>query len=330
LRTRATRSAAASSRRRATLGDFRARYATYRTDPHLQEAHRLLPWSVTIDDNEIDNDLWNNPDPAAIERRTAGYQAFWENMPLSPAQRPVGNTMPGSFRRLRYGNLATFHMIDSRQFRTQPPTAACAPADRPDGYCPDVLDPNSSILGDAQEAWLLDGLSTADTTWNVLGNQFAFTQRDGDGRLEPSEERDLGGGWDRYVADRQTILDHLQAEDIRNLVIVTGDSHRNWVLDTPPDHRTWDAAVAPVCTEFMVTSVTSGGEREPNPQYRPLRATPHCLYRDNSHGYGLVTVAPDEWRTDYRAVSTIWAPTSTVETLSSWTVRPDQPGAIPA
>ena len=317
----------APPRRCETLGDFRARYATYKTDPHLQEAHRLLPWSVTIDDNEIENDLWNDPDPAAVERRRAGYQAYWENMPLSPAQRPVGATMPGSFRRLRYGTLATFHMIDSRQFRTQPPTAVCAPEERPDGYCPDVLDPASSILGDEQEAWLLDGLSSSGTTWNVLGNQFAFTQRDADGRLLPPEERDLGGGWDRYVADRQTILDHLVANDIRNLVIVTGDSHRNWVLDTPRDYRTWDATVPPVCTEFMVTSITSGGERNPDPRYAPQKSTPHLLYRDQSHGYGLTRLTRDEMRTDYRAVSTIWAPTSTVDTISSWVVRPDRPGA---
>lgn len=320
----------APPRRCETLGDFRARYATYHTDPHLQEAHRLLPWSVTIDDNEIQNDFWADPDPAAVERAGAGYQAFWENMPLSAAQRPRGASLPGSYRRLDYGDLATFHMIDSRQYRTKPPLAVCSPADRPDGYCPDTLDPNSSVLGDAQEAWLLDGLSAAATTWNVLGNQFAFTQRDGDGRLDPPESRDLGGGWDRYVADRQTILDHVRTRDIRNLVIVTGDSHRNWVLNTPRDYRTWDAAVPPVCTEFMVTSITSGGERDPKPSHRPQASTPHLLYRDQSHGYGLVTLSPSEWRTDYRAVSTIWAPSSSVSTISSWTVRPDQPGANPA
>ncbi len=317
----------APARRCETLGDYRARYATYRTDPHLQEAHRVLPWSVTIDDNEVENDLWDEPDPTAAARRAIGFQAFWENMPLSMAQRPVGTTMPGSHRRLGHGRLATFHMIDSRQHRSQPPAAACAPAERPDGYCPDQLDPESTVLGDEQEAWLLDGLSRSTTRWNVLGNQFAFTQRDSDGRLLPPERRDLGGGWDRYVADRQTILDHLVAEDIRNLVIVTGDSHRNWVLDTPRDFRTWDRAVPPVATELMVTSITSGGERDPRPRYDFQRSTPHLRYQDSSHGYALCTVTPDEWRADFRAVSTIWAPTADVSTISSWVIHPDRPGA---
>ncbi len=30
-------------------------YAGYRSDPHLQEMHRICPWLVTWDDHEVQN-----------------------------------------------------------------------------------------------------------------------------------------------------------------------------------------------------------------------------------------------------------------------------------
>ena len=39
-----------------TLERYRLQHALYKTDPDLQEAHRLFPWMVTWDDHEVDND----------------------------------------------------------------------------------------------------------------------------------------------------------------------------------------------------------------------------------------------------------------------------------
>ncbi len=39
-----------------SLPEYRARYATYRQDPHLQAAHAAAPWMVTWDDHEVQND----------------------------------------------------------------------------------------------------------------------------------------------------------------------------------------------------------------------------------------------------------------------------------
>jgi alkaline phosphatase D len=41
-----------------TLSDYRARYAQYRRDPDLQEAHRQHPWIIVWDDHESTNDSW--------------------------------------------------------------------------------------------------------------------------------------------------------------------------------------------------------------------------------------------------------------------------------
>ena len=38
-----------------TLVDYRNRHALYKTDPDLQRLHAAVPWLVTWDDHEVDN-----------------------------------------------------------------------------------------------------------------------------------------------------------------------------------------------------------------------------------------------------------------------------------
>ena len=65
--------------------EYRNRHAQYRTDPDLQRMHALVPWLVTWDDHEVDNDYANDQsehlDPQFLIRRAAAYQAYYEHMP---------------------------------------------------------------------------------------------------------------------------------------------------------------------------------------------------------------------------------------------------------
>jgi len=45
-----------------SLAEYRSRYAQYKTDPLLQEAHHAAPWIVTWDDHEVSNDYGNDRD----------------------------------------------------------------------------------------------------------------------------------------------------------------------------------------------------------------------------------------------------------------------------
>lgn len=312
-----------------SLADYRIRYGQYKSEPELQAAHAAFPWIVTMDDHEVSNNWWDDESPDQLARRANAFQAFWENLPLRTSSMPSGPDM-ALYRRLTYGNLATFNVLDTRQYRDQQVRACAAEERTAEGYCPEQLDPQRTILGADQERWLLDGLGSSTTSWNVLANQGFFTQRDRD--FEPGlRNRDFNlEQWDGYVADRQTILDHLQARDIKNMVVTTGDSHKNWVLNTPPSYLDWDADTPPVATDFMVTSVTSGGERPLDQVYNPEPDTPHLLYRDASHGYAVAILTPDLWRTDYRSVSTVEVPQSDISTLTSWVVENGRPGALQA
>lgn len=77
-----------------TLGDYRLRYAQYRTDPDLQAAQAAAPWLVVFDDHEVANNWADEtpeiPQPDFRERRAAGLQAYYENMPLRSSARPTG------------------------------------------------------------------------------------------------------------------------------------------------------------------------------------------------------------------------------------------------
>jgi alkaline phosphatase D len=108
-----------------TLADYRQRYAQYKTDPDLQAAHLIAPWVVAPDDHEVEDNyagLARADDYPHLTtgqfraRRAAAYRAYYENMPLRPANSAHGAGM-ALYRRIRWGRLATFHMLDTRQFR---------------------------------------------------------------------------------------------------------------------------------------------------------------------------------------------------------------------
>lgn len=311
-----------------TLDDFRLRYALYKTDPTLQEAHAALPWMIMEDDHDVRNnyggtwDRYGDSRDDVLVRRANAYRAQWEHAPLRQAQFPQGPDYP-LYRRFSYGDLATVSILDERQFRSDPPTG-CDVGETDGGYCPSQLDPSRSMLGAEQLGWVLDGLSRSRTHWNVIGNPVFFTQRDHD--PDPEVRSFNVDTWDGFVADRQKILDHIVEHKIDNMVLVTGDSHQNWVQNTPPNFRDWDAR--PVATEYLGTSITSGGERTPVELYHPDPVqNPQLLFENNGHGYLACTLTKDLWQTDYRVVDTVAAPTSPIRTMCRWATENRNPGA---
>ncbi len=110
-----------------SLDDYRNRYAQYRSDHDLLAMHAAVPWIVTWDDHEVENN-YAGPHPEDLKvsqedflkRRAQAYQAYYENMPLRRSTLPHGPDMP-LYRRLPYGQLADFLVLDTRQYRTDQP-----------------------------------------------------------------------------------------------------------------------------------------------------------------------------------------------------------------
>jgi alkaline phosphatase D len=53
------------------------------------------------------------PTAAFLARRAAAFQAYWEHMPLRSAQQPSGTAIR-IYRRIRFGGLADFYVLDTR------------------------------------------------------------------------------------------------------------------------------------------------------------------------------------------------------------------------
>ena len=312
-----------------TLEDYRTRHAQYKMDPALQAAHAEFPWLMTWDDHEF----WNNyadldlepdqPIETVAQRRAAAYLAYWEHSPLPRSRKPVDQNMP-VYRRSSWGDLALFHVLDTRQHRSD--QVSCTRAQRlTNGYCPAALDPARAILGEEQRTWLIDGLAGSTARWNVLANQVRFAPTDTD-----ADEGRRGFGndnWDGYVADRQRILDAFVEHETPNPIVITGDAHVHAVRNVPPDFENFDAP--PVATEFIGTSISSmQGNTPPSPpDFEPDPNNPHRLFQCNQRGYVRVEVTPERWTSEHRVVDALQehAPATTIATFA---VEDGQPGAI--
>lgn len=307
-----------------TLVDYRNRYALYKLDTDLQAAHAAFPWIMTWDDHEVDNNYANltpedSQTPAAFaQRRAAAYQAYYEHLPLRRSSLPKGANLP-LFRRLTFGDLATLHVLDTRQYRTDQP---CGDQLKP--RCAEALS-TGTMLGTQQEKWLFAGLSQSQTRWNVLAQGVMMGQFD----IDPRPETELFGmdGWDGYVLSRDRLFNFLNQQRPNNPIVITGDVHSSWVHDLKLDFKNPNSAT--VGTEFIATSISSNFSKENIPCVEAaLSSNPHTRFFDGAYrGYVLCDLTQQRWQTEFRGVSFVNAPNGAVSTTATFVVESAQAGA---
>jgi alkaline phosphatase D len=304
-----------------TLAGYRQRHAQYKTDPDLQLAHATAPWLVVWDDHETENNWADEvpeaPDPAFLDRRAAAFQAYYENMPLRRTARPRGIDMR-LYRRFAWGDLATFHMLDTRQYRDD---QACGDGTRID--CAERLDPARTILGTRQEDWLTDGFRRSRARWDVLGQQVFFAQRDLTAGPRQGFSMD---GWDGYRADRDRIAAALG--HVRNGVVLTGDVHRHWAGEIKENADRPDSRGVGV--ELVATSVTSSGDGGEDTNAGVLAENPHLKFYKNRRGYVRTTFTARDMRADFRVLPYVRTPDAPVATAASFVAEDRAPVLHPA
>jgi alkaline phosphatase D len=273
-----------------TLALFRARYGQYKSDADLQSAHAAAPWITVFDDHEVVNNWNNSTSPASAARKAAGFQAYYENMPVRSSVKPSGSTIQ-LYRQFNWGNLARFHMLDTRQYRsTQVTGSDCAP----------YRNTSRTITGTTQEQWLLKGLESHPATWDFLGQQVFFAQRDGDGDRATCGSPD---SWDGYVASRDRITKGWIDRQVPNPVVLTGDVHRHWAADLRQDY--FDHSDPIVGSELVTTSVTSHSDGAVPPTAAWFADNPHVKYCQGKRGYVRVTATPQQLTADFRVISDV-------------------------
>jgi alkaline phosphatase D len=197
-----------------TLDEYRARYALYKSDADLQAAHAALPWIVTWDDHEVEDDYADDRAASGrgtefLQKRAAAYRAYWEHMPLRKAQLPVGPNAR-MYRRYAWGQTASLHVLDARQHRDH---QVCTPPDQggsrrvSDSTCPERLSTPSTLLGAAQEVWLAEGMKQSTAGFEIVGQQSIMAQMRMPAQHPPTSqslaEDFWNDSWDGYPQARQ-------------------------------------------------------------------------------------------------------------------------------
>ncbi|MFI7386708.1 alkaline phosphatase D family protein [Streptomyces sp. NPDC049813] len=315
------------NRETVTLEDYRLRYALYKSDPDLRAAHAAHPFVVTWDDHETENnyadDISENDDPPAefLLRRASAYRAYWENQPLRRPQLPTGPDAQ-LYRRLDWGRLAQFDILDTRQYRSNQAYGDTAHAPGPESD-----DPARTITGATQERWLIDGWRRSHALWNVVPQQVNFSER----KLDLTANAKLSmDAWDGYRASRARVLAGAKAARVENLMVLTGDVHVAYAYDIKEDFA--DPGSRTLGTEIVATSIASGkdGAEKPATWETYTRANPHMKFYDGRRGYVTVGLGREEARADFKTVSAVSVPGAPLTTAASFVTRVGEQGLRPA
>lgn len=301
-----------------TLADYRIRRAQYKTDPDLQRLHAEVPFVVTWDDHEV-ADGWH-PDGAFehqpgegsfAERRWAAQRAYDEWMPVrlgGTAQVGDGDRV---HRRLRFGGLVDLIMLDLRGHRDER-----LEADDPATHAPD-----RTLTGPDQHAWLVEELRSSNARWKLIGNPVMMApmlmpHRPAAQQLALQSSTDpMSWGpakpntdtWDGYPAERRRLLGLIEAEEIEDVVFLSGDVHTAWAAEVH------GPSGAPVAAELVCASVTSNNVDDfmgTAPRSVSLaieeaivRLNPHVKHVNlDDHGYCVLEVSEREARMEWWAV----------------------------
>ncbi|WP_246021517.1 alkaline phosphatase D family protein [Alteraurantiacibacter aquimixticola] len=274
-----------------SLDDYRRRYAQHKMDPDLQAAHAAAPWFVTFDDHEIDNnwadmfDQDGTPPAFFALRRQMAMQAYYEHMPLRASSLPTGPSMQ-MYRQARYGDLLALNLLDTRQYRSD---QSCD--DRWGVPCDSVNRADAQMLGTAQEDWLEARLAEGGATWQAIAQQVMVMDLDrlpGEGRAENLDS------WAGYGAPRRRLLEGIERHVAGRTVVLTGDEHQNFAGELSTGDE-------PIAAEFVVTSITSGGDGEPSRSDTEAIAAenPQLRWHNAQRGFALCDVTHRSWTTDF-------------------------------
>ncbi len=191
------------------------RYTHTRSLPEMQAFLASTHNYAIIDDhdfgpNDSDRSFWNKNQ--ALE----AFDLFWAN-----PSHGVGN-IEGAITSFQWGD-ADFFLLDNRTHR--------APNRRKTG--------EKTQLGEDQLQWLVDNLAASYATFKfvVMGGQLLSTS--------PTYESYSNYGFEK---ERQRIIDYIYAEEIKNVVFLTGDVHFSEiaVLREEGKPTIWDITSSPL------------------------------------------------------------------------------------
>lgn len=285
-----------------SLSDYRERYSTYHLDEDLRRLHQQFPFINIWDDHESANDAWVNgaenhtsasEGPFAVRKANA-KQAYFEWLPI---RQQAGAADPYQiFRKLTYGNLVDFIMLDTRLHGR----------DLQAGTSGATVTSNSrQLLGTDQFTWLGNRLDSSAAQWKIITQQIMIAP------LKVFGQAVNGDQWDGYPAERNRVFNHILNHNIKNVVAITGDIHSSWANDLPTASYNGTTGSGSAGVEFVGPSVTSPGLSIPLGAAAIQASNSHIKYADLSqHGFMILDINATRTQCDWYYINTIDQPSN--------------------
>ncbi len=344
-----------------TVDEYRRRYASYREDADQAAMYQQHPVIWVWDDHETCDGTWmHGADPSNHDpdedgdfeaRKLAARQAVFEWMPI---RLPDPANPERIYRRFAFGDLVDLFMLDTRRIGRDKQAESDeflsefgAPVFAQQG---EFADPGRHILGAEQEQWLIDGLNSSRARWTVLGNQVVFSQLKLVGApnatglslyLNPDQ-------WDGYAAARERIFDAIEAANLRNLIVLTGDVHAAAACEISRDPNNPavylpGTGVGSLGVEFVTTSISSASDPKPPNDFDDAlerlvvmagdaltASNPHLRYvKAELNGYLLLNISAESLRAEFWTVPFVTEPTDEQMLDQRFTVTSGSPVLLP-
>ncbi len=272
---------------------YELRYSQYKLDNQLRRIHQLFPFITVWDDHETANDAWREgaenhtqgTEGNYVDRKRFSTSTYFKWMPI---RKPDPLDTIRIFRKLRYGKLLDLVMLDTRLY------------DRDEQDMNARNDTTRHMMGPVERAWFLQQLSDTSTRWKIIGNQVMFAPLQVFGQPVNADQ------WDGYNHERTLIQNHILQNNIKDVVILTGDIHTSWCNDVPGPSYNNNTGAGSICVEFVGTSVTSFNSPLPVGQNIIRQLNPHMKYINlTDKGYYILDVKKTKTQADYTYVSRV-------------------------
>ena len=290
------------------LTSYRMRYSCYRLDPSLRNLHQQYPMVILWDDHEFANDAFSdtalNHNPTTqgpwANRKRDAIQAFKEWIPM---REDLERTNVINFVQ-NIGDLAdiiyTENRIEKVKFNDKEQIVNLSKEKNSVIY--DT--PNRTMLGNNQLDWLCSNLKESKAKWKIIGNQVVFAPFMA---KNPSLDYPIHilAGWDGNPLDRKRVIDTINANNIDNIVVLSGDIHVAMAFDIPNGIEPYDELTGKgsLGVEFVCDNVTKGDVFTTSPAVM-YHINPYLKYiKFASQGFCIIDISKekvccDYWETD--------------------------------
>ena len=193
--------------RATTLEEYRDLWHQTLAEPGYLAALKRAGMYMTWDDHEITNNF--NAERMALEspeRFKAAKDAYFETLPVDRGENDR------VWHKYSWGATAEFFVLDSRSERL-----------------PSTIESDKPIyIGEAQMAWLKEGLKNSPCKYKILLNSVPMTIMKG---VWETTDYDR---WTGYEKQRQELLDFLVNEKIEDVIFLCGDFHFGFIAKVEP------------------------------------------------------------------------------------------------